>query len=141
MNAISVSQRCAYAVYETLDDHEPVYQGECFLFDLPRRVYTLSPSQYLKVIHLFEKRRIEKMNFNIYAIFDRKAKTYSDVFLSPNHGTAMRDFSYLVENVSAKQFIKKDLELYCLGTFNSVDGVVKGLDVPEFISEVINENE
>lgn len=81
------------------------------------------------------------MTFQIYAIYDRKAKTYSDVFLSPNHGTAMRDFSYLVENVSAKQFIKKDLELYCLGTFNSIDGKISGYDDPEFISEVIDSEE
>lgn len=80
------------------------------------------------------------MNFFIYAIYDRKAKTYSDVFLSPNHGTAMRDFSYLVESVSAKNFIKADLELYCLGNFNAVEGKVIGFDTPEFISEV-NESE
>lgn len=53
---VSVSHRCAYAVYETIDDREPVFTGECFLFDLPRRVYTLPPNQYLKVIHLFEKK-------------------------------------------------------------------------------------
>lgn len=53
---VTVSHRCAYAVYEIFNDREPVSTGECFLFDLPRRVYTLAPNHYLKVIHLFEKK-------------------------------------------------------------------------------------
>lgn len=81
------------------------------------------------------------MKFLIYAIFDRKAKTYSDMFLSANHGTAIRDFGFLVSADPVKKHISDDLELYCFGSFDSLTGKLLALDAPEFISEGQNEEQ
>lgn len=75
------------------------------------------------------------MLLNIYCVYDRKARTFSDMFLSPNHGTAIRDLNYMVQHNPVKQHIRDDLELYCIGTFNGADGKLEARE-PEFISGV-----
>lgn len=51
---------CSYAIFDVLDDKRATFSAECLLFDLPRIVYSLRSDQYLKVIHLFSKKEIQK---------------------------------------------------------------------------------
>lgn len=47
--------KCAYAVFDLLNGDDPVFTGECYLFDLPRRVFTLGSSQFIKVVKIFQE--------------------------------------------------------------------------------------
>lgn len=69
------------------------------------------------------------MLYNIYSIFDKKAKIYSEPFLAQNEAVALRRFNYLMLN---SQMIACDCELYYLGSFDNSTGIVNSVE-PDFV--------
>lgn len=64
---------------------------------------------------------------NVYSTYDRVAKLFgSFCFPSENDETAIRSFTYfLSKNVDIR---KNDHSLFCLGSYDRVDGKVVGID-------------
>lgn len=73
------------------------------------------------------------MELNYYVYFDRVAGLFATPFLSNNHETAKRTFRELGYKSDASQTYL-DLDLYFIGTYNTVTGVINGVDQPEFIT-------
>lgn len=79
------------------------------------------------------------MFFQLYAIFDRVAATYTAPNCQINKGTAVRWFTGAMQDSKLRP---SDFDLVYLGTFDSDSGIVKGLDVPEYVmngGEIANE--
>ena len=62
-------------------------------------------------------------------MYDRVAGTYSVPFASANRATAEREF---LETVSKSPY-KFDFEMYVVGEYDVVCGVIEAYDKPEFI--------
>lgn len=69
------------------------------------------------------------MVYQIYSIYDRKAKIYSEPFLAQNNAVAQRRFQFLMQN---SQMIADDCELHYLGTFDNSTGVIGSVE-PDFV--------
>lgn len=59
--------------------------------------------------------------YNLYSVYDRKAKQFSMPVAQNNDETAKRWFEYIVSN---SDMVAKDLELYLIGKFDSVSGSI-----------------
>lgn len=78
--------------------------------------------------------------YNLYSVYDRKAKQYSMPVAQNNDETAKRWFEYVVSN---SDMVAKDLELFLIGKFDSVSGSIVVYDrsdqhsgfygIPDFI--------
>lgn len=79
--------------------------------------------------------------YPIFAIRDRVADSFRNLNLDVNEGVARRNFSYAVNNNPELLYQSKDLELYCIGMFDSVSGTIECAKVPILVcrgDEVIN---
>lgn len=66
------------------------------------------------------------MEMKIFAIKDSKAGMFNSPFFQPTHGTAERSFKELLKD--PQSFVSKypeDYDLYYLGTYDDITGVVK----------------
>lgn len=70
------------------------------------------------------------MDMFIFTIYDRVSGVYSEPFLAVNQGVAVRRFNFLMQNSA---MVKDDCQLYCIGVFNTLSGVVDSSSNPEFI--------
>lgn len=70
------------------------------------------------------------MDIQIYSVFDRVSGLYGTPMFSINEQTARREFNYLMGNA---KMVSNDCDLYKLGEFNTVSGVITSLDKPEFV--------
>lgn len=66
----------------------------------------------------------------VFSIFDRVAGVYADPFVEKNDALAVRRFVY---SVSRSPMICADCDLYCLGEFDEVRGVIVGYESPQFV--------
>lgn len=71
------------------------------------------------------------MVLQIYSIYDRKAKIYSEPFLSQNKAVAERRFNYLMKN---SQMVAGDCELWYLGVFDNQTGCISS-ESAEFVCD------
>lgn len=62
--------------------------------------------------------------YNLYSVYDRKAKQYSMPVAQNNDETAKRWFEYIVSN---SDMVAKDLELVLIGKFDSQYGHISVL--------------
>lgn len=67
---------------------------------------------------------------NIYSIYDRVAGVYSEPFLEKNDALAVRRFQYCL---SQSPMIKLDCDLFRIGVFDELAGVIQACERPEFI--------
>lgn len=78
--------------------------------------------------------------FNVYALLDIVAGTFSSVTVDLSDDLAKRNFASAVSRSAELQFIAKDLSLYRLGTVNIHTGVLSPESAIVFLcrgSEVI----
>lgn len=81
------------------------------------------------------------MNYELYVIFDKVAGIYSNPMCEINEACAVRHFEFLCKNSSAQGVEASDCELYKVGSFNPLSGVISAFDKLEFVSKggVVNE--
>ncbi|QXP45036.1 nonstructural protein [Microvirus mar11] len=70
------------------------------------------------------------MTLSLYSIFDRVSGVYSEPFCSVNEAVAVRRFNYLMAN---SKMVAGDCELYCVGTFSTLNGAVEADIKPQFV--------
>lgn len=64
------------------------------------------------------------MEMKIFCIKDTKVG-FMQPFIQPNEVVAAREFGNLINNGSSVVSVNyQDMELYCLGTFNQVNGTI-----------------
>lgn len=78
------------------------------------------------------------MTRKIYSIRDQKSEAFGPPFYKATHGEAERDFTQIVND--EKSTIKKfpeDFDLYHLGEYDDLTGLIKPLDTPQHIIKAI----
>lgn len=70
------------------------------------------------------------MFLKLYSIYDRVAGTYSEPFCMLKDELAVRRFNYIMQN---SPMVAKDCDLFAVASFVVDNGVVCGLERPEFI--------
>ena len=65
----------------------------------------------------------------LYTVYDRVAGTYSVPFASANRSTAEREF---LETCSKSPY-KLDFEMYVIGLYDVVSGVIEAYEKPDFV--------
>lgn len=66
----------------------------------------------------------------IYTVYDRVTQVYGTPWYAHNHGDARRAFY----NGYYKSPYADDMQLYYLGEFDEVDGVILSISKPDFVS-------
>ena len=77
----------------------------------------------------------------VYTILDKVAGIYSNPFYLKSNAVALREISYLINEEKQPNMFNtniKDKALYCLGDFNEETGIIKPLDKPEFIINLLD---
>lgn len=64
------------------------------------------------------------MNYILTSIYDEKTKKYLFPQVDENNDTARRNFAFAMKRNDQLAFIKNDLRLYDIGTFDSDTGVI-----------------
>ena len=72
------------------------------------------------------------MKYGIYSIRDSKTGFYPPM-TDQSDQSAIRNFSYAVNNEGVMNYSPKDFDLYRLGEFDTEDGTIESLKVPEFM--------
>lgn len=62
------------------------------------------------------------MIYNVYSIFDSKARKYNAPFLASNEEVAVRNFHGLLQHDKMMADFKEDFHLYQVGTFDDDKG-------------------
>lgn len=78
------------------------------------------------------------MLLQMYSIRDQKAECFNTPFFQKTHGEAERSFTELCND--PKSMVAKypdDYDLYHVGTYDDVKGVVKSLDTPQHIIKAV----
>lgn len=70
------------------------------------------------------------MNYKMFSIYDRKAALYGVPFYQVNQATAIR---YVKQIGQKTPDFLEDVELYEVGTFDPLRGVVEAYDKPIFV--------
>lgn len=63
-------------------------------------------------------------DYKLYSLRDRLADSFRSVVLDVSDATAQRNFAFAVTNTPEMAFQSKDLELCCIGEFDSKTGVI-----------------
>lgn len=71
------------------------------------------------------------MKYGIYSIYDRLSSLYSNPEISISDGTAVRKFNYMMSN---SHMVSSDCELYKVGEFDSITGVIFAFPKPVFVA-------
>lgn len=69
------------------------------------------------------------MNYNLYAIKDTLANCFAEIHIFSNDELAIRWFKGVCDNVAYYQ----DFQLFCVGTYDTLQGVIRG--DTRFVSE------
>lgn len=78
------------------------------------------------------------MKVNMYAIYDKKAETYSVPFHAYNHDCAKR---IVIASMSDESFLQKypsDYRLDCIGDFEDTFGMFQSPEKKEIVCELSN---
>jgi len=78
------------------------------------------------------------MKQRIYSIRDQKGDMYNTPFFNKTHGEAERNFQELVKD--EKSFVAKypeDYDLYYLGEYDTITGIIQPLDTPQHMVKAI----
>lgn len=70
---------------------------------------------------------------NLYAIHDKKAKTYETPFALPNNAYAVRSFQDAVSKDTPYNKYAQDFELVHLGVYDQETGELKSLPEPAIL--------
>lgn len=75
----------------------------------------------------------------VFSVFDKKAKAYTQPFFMNQKGEALRAFDGIVADKQT-QIAKypEDFALYKLGEFDDVSGLLSSLNEPEFIAHAVD---
>lgn len=74
------------------------------------------------------------MQLKVFAIRDSKAEVYGQPFFQKTHGEAERSFTQLAKDPKStiSQF-PEDFDLYFVGTYDDINGVIQSLDTPQHV--------
>lgn len=78
------------------------------------------------------------MKLQIFAIFDKKALAYVDVFHFPHVGQAIRQLEDLLKTQHPVAKHPADYDLYQLGDFDNVSGEITPSTPPKFIQTALS---
>lgn len=78
---------------------------------------------------------------NVYAVHDKKAKTYETPFCLPNNAYAIRSFQDAVNKDTPYGKFPEDFELVVLGTYNQETGLLKGEQIKVLVTAKDVKNE
>lgn len=74
------------------------------------------------------------MIYPIYALRDNKTNFVANLLIEQNDPSARRNFAYMVNNSgSIQNFAPADFDLFKIGTFDSVSGIISPIVPIEFI--------
>lgn len=74
----------------------------------------------------------------IFALFDKKASEFTQPMYFPNKAVAYRYYDNMLNNPQ-NLYMRADLDLYYLGTYESVTGVIQPLDMPEYVCSFVDD--
>lgn len=91
-------------------------------------------------IPTYEGIKMQKNNFrsvvNVYAIHDKKAETYEQIFTLPNHAYAIRSFEEIVNRADTPyNKFAEDFELTHLGTYDQENGKLSSMPLPAVLCQ------
>lgn len=69
------------------------------------------------------------MVMQIYSVRDVNVG-FNSPFVESNDEVAIRGFSYAVNNSDIMGFAPKDFDLYCIGSFDTVNGMIESVYPP-----------
>lgn len=75
-------------------------------------------------------------DLTVFAIYDKVTSQYSMPMLQVNKQMAIRHFNKLTQN-PANLSETTDYQLFLIGTYNQVTGLVTSLDKPEFVMNAV----
>lgn len=78
------------------------------------------------------------MKLQIFALYDKKALAYVDVFHFPQIGQAIRQVEDLLKTQHPLSKHPADYDLYKLGDFDDVSGEICPTDNPQFIQTALS---
>lgn len=79
------------------------------------------------------------MELKAYSIRDTKAEVFNTPFFQKTHGEAERSFRQLVsDNKSMPSLYPEDYDLYYIGTYNDITGLVSPTETPQHIMKAVN---
>lgn len=76
------------------------------------------------------------MNVSMYTYYDKKAGFYNIPFYAQNDDIAVRNAT-IFANQKDNAILAEDLELYCVGSFDSESGVIVAFNKPRFVKNLI----
>lgn len=68
------------------------------------------------------------MDVYVYSIYDTCAQTFSPLNMAQNNEVAIRNMRYAINNDPQFMATAKDLELYCVGSFDYSTGILEPMD-------------
>lgn len=71
------------------------------------------------------------MKYGIYCMYDRVSGLYSNPEIAISDGTEVRKFNYMMSN---SHMVASDCELYKVGDFDSITGVISAFPKPVFVA-------
>lgn len=75
----------------------------------------------------------------IFTIRDSKSDIYNSPFYARTHGEAERHFVTLCNDPESMVYkFKDDFDLYCLGDWDEINGVIETKETPEHLLKAIN---
>lgn len=75
------------------------------------------------------------MSFYVYSVYDKVAGLYGQPFVAVRDGVAIRSFMEFVNN----SYSGKDCQLFKIGEFDNVEGLINAYSKPEFISNPLED--
>lgn len=88
--------------------------------------------------HAENNTRSQKMELKAFTIRDQKAEIFNTPFFQKTHGEAERSFRELCQDT--KSMVSKypdDFDLYYIGTYNDITGLISPLDTPQHVLKAV----
>jgi len=83
--------------------------------------------------------KTQHSDLKAFAIRDAKAEVYNTPFFQKSHGEAERSFMELVKDKnSLVAKYPEDFDLYYLGTYNSISGLIDALETPQHMTKGVS---
>lgn len=85
-----------------------------------------------------KSQRRDQMELRAYTIRDSKAEVFNTPFFQKTHGEAERSFRQLVsDDKSMPGKYPEDYDLYYLGIYNDVTGLLSPLETPQHMMKAV----
>lgn len=78
------------------------------------------------------------MKLQIFALYDKKALAYVDVFHFPQIGQAIRQLEDLLKTQHPVSKHPADYDLYTLGSFDDISGTINPIIPPQFLQTALS---